>query len=97
MLLFWRSGIIYRLLKGSGFSHSADYLPLEIPPEEKLSKLNRWMLRPEQCFPPKAAVATHDQAEEGKKTTHKQLNKKKKKREKRKGGKMCPGRCSVTT
>jgi len=31
LLLIWRSGIIYWLLKGSWFSHSADYLPLEIP------------------------------------------------------------------
>lgn len=36
------------------------------------------MLRPEQCFPPKAAVATYDQAEEKKKrqtTKHKAMEK----------------------
>lgn len=30
--LFWRAGVICSLLKGSCFSHSADCLPLEIPP-----------------------------------------------------------------
>lgn len=39
------------------------------------------MLRPEQCFPPKAAVATYDQAEEKKKD--KQPNTKPWKKERR--------------